>query len=90
MDTVHSRTPVWGLVGQWTISAIAADGTTTLNTTATVTAAGPGTNTAEVTASDQPDPDSIPNNHDPAEDDQASVSFTRRLPWRSCLWPWPS
>jgi uncharacterized repeat protein (TIGR01451 family) len=44
-----------------------------------VTAVGPGTNTAEVTASDQADPDSTANNHNPAEDDQASVSFTRRL-----------
>jgi len=67
------------LTGDWTIPAIAGDSDATLAVTATVTAVGPGTNTAEVTASDQFDPDSTPNNHNAAEDDQASVAFSRRL-----------
>ena len=41
--------------------------------TATIISTDPLTATAEVTASDQPDPDSTPNNHVPGEDDQASV-----------------
>ena len=31
--------------------------------------------TAELLTSDQPDPDSTPGNHDPAEDDQATVNI---------------
>jgi large repetitive protein len=65
--------------GNWTVASLTASTTAHLTIVATVTATGPGTNTAEVIASDQFDPDSTPNNHDPAEDDQASVSFTRRL-----------
>ncbi|AWK06841.1 hypothetical protein HYN56_22470 [Flavobacterium crocinum] len=34
------------------------------------------TNTAQITASDQVDPDSIPNNNIPTEDDQASLTLT--------------
>lgn len=34
------------------------------------------TNTAEVVASDQSDPDSTPSNDDPSEDDQDSASVT--------------
>ena len=41
-----------------------------------MTTVGAKTNTAEVTAADQPDVDSTPNNHNPAEDDQASVTVT--------------
>jgi uncharacterized repeat protein (TIGR01451 family) len=43
---------------------------------ATVSSPGAKTNTAEVTAADQPDPDSTPNNHLAAEDDQASATVT--------------
>jgi uncharacterized repeat protein (TIGR01451 family) len=37
------------------------------------------TNTAEVTSVDQGDPDSTPNNHNPAEDDQDAVDITVEL-----------
>jgi uncharacterized repeat protein (TIGR01451 family) len=68
------------VTGHWTVPSIGAASVAHLTITASVTAVGAGTNTAEVIASDQFDPDSTPNNHDPAEDDQASVDFTRRLP----------
>jgi uncharacterized repeat protein (TIGR01451 family) len=80
VSAVSSAGTYDALTGDWTIPAIAADANPILTITATVTAAGPGSNTAEVIASDQPDPDSTPNNHNPAEDDQATVAFTRRLP----------
>ena len=57
--------------GIWTVGSIANGATATLTVTATVKTCGSKTNTAEVTASDQPDPDSTPNNHNAAEDDQA-------------------
>ena len=41
-----------------------------------VTTTGTKTNTAEVTAADQADTDSTPNNHVATEDDQASVTLT--------------
>jgi LPXTG-site transpeptidase (sortase) family protein len=46
-----------------------------LQITATVVQAGSITNTAEVTDSDQPDPNSTPGNNDPTENDQASVTM---------------
>ena len=38
-----------------------------------------GTNTAEVTAIDQPDSDSVPGNNNANEDDQASTTFTTQV-----------
>jgi uncharacterized repeat protein (TIGR01451 family) len=64
--------------GLWNVGGLANGGSATLALVATVNATGPYLNTAEVTASDQPDPDSTPNNHAPGEDDQASVSTTPR------------
>ena len=52
-----------------------------MTVTATVATSGAKTNTAEVTAADQPDVDSTPNNHVATEDDQASVD--RDAPRRS-------
>jgi uncharacterized repeat protein (TIGR01451 family) len=66
--------------GRWTVPSIGAGTVAHLLISATVTAAGPGANTAEVIASEQFDPDSTPDNHNTEEDDQASVSFTRRAP----------
>jgi uncharacterized repeat protein (TIGR01451 family) len=67
--------------GNWTIGAVAV-GTNveTLTITALVTSASISgvTNTAEVTASDQADPDSAPNNHNALEDDQSSVTVNPR------------
>jgi uncharacterized repeat protein (TIGR01451 family) len=61
--------------GIWTVGTLAAGTTVTLQITATVTQAGAISNTAEVTTSDQPDPDSTPDNHVPSEDDQSSVTL---------------
>jgi len=62
--------------GLWTIGSIPAGASRTLQIVATVTLAQAITNTAEVAASDQFDPNSTPNNHNPAENDQASVTIT--------------
>jgi uncharacterized repeat protein (TIGR01451 family) len=62
--------------GVWTVGALANGASAFLTITATVTSLGVKINTAEVTASDLFDPDSAVNNHDPTEDDQASVTVT--------------
>jgi len=62
--------------GVWTVGTLVSGTRATLTITATVTSAGVKINTAEVTASDLFDPDSAVNNHDPTEDDQASVAVT--------------
>ncbi len=61
--------------GLWTISSLASSASATLQVVAKVNAYGSLTNTAQVTASDQSDPDSTPNNNVAAEDDQASVTL---------------
>lgn len=60
--------------GLWTVGTVANGDTATLQITVDITTANPTTNTSQVVASDQPDPDSTPNNNDPTEDDQASVT----------------
>jgi uncharacterized repeat protein (TIGR01451 family) len=62
--TYNSGTGIWD-VGNLNVGASA-----TLVIDATVVAAGTFTNIAQVSASDQYDPDSTPDNDDPAEDDQ--------------------
>jgi uncharacterized repeat protein (TIGR01451 family) len=59
--------------GLWTVSNLASGSTATLTIRATTSSVGTTVNTAEVIASDQLDPDSTPNDHNPDEDDQASV-----------------
>jgi len=59
--------------GNWTIGNLNNGVSVSLKITATVVQAGSITNTAEVTDSDQADPNSTPGNNDPAENDQASV-----------------
>ena len=76
--TFTAATPSQGTynnsTGLWTVGTIANGSSATLQITVIVNAGGTITNTAEVSASDQPDPNSTPGNHNPAEDDQASVS----------------
>ena len=55
--------------GVWTVPTITASSSAVLNITATVNPTGVYTNTAEVTASDNTDPDSTPNNGVTTEDD---------------------
>lgn len=62
--------------GVWSIANLASSGTATLTVTGTIAAAGSDvSNSAEVTAVDQTDPDSTPNNHLSSEDDQVTSSF---------------
>ncbi len=72
--TLVSATPSQGsynsVTGVWAVGTLASGATATLTLVATVTAPGVITNIAEVIGVDQPDPDSVPNNNDPAEDDQ--------------------
>ncbi|HEV7374416.1 MAG TPA: DUF11 domain-containing protein [Pyrinomonadaceae bacterium] len=59
--------------GIWTVGSLANSGNATLQITATVNAYGSITNIAQVSATDQSDPDSTPNNNVSTEDDQASA-----------------
>ncbi|NPA91843.1 MAG: DUF11 domain-containing protein, partial [Chloroflexi bacterium] len=59
---------------KWTVDELQKQESVTLTFRALINNSGTYTNTAEVTASDQPDPDSTPNNGDPAEDDYAVAS----------------
>jgi large repetitive protein len=62
--------------GRWTVGTLAADSTATLTLVARVTTPGVKTNTAQIIAADQFDPDSTPANNVATEDDQASVQVT--------------
>jgi uncharacterized repeat protein (TIGR01451 family) len=62
--------------GVWTVGGITASGSAVLNITASVNAGGDYTNTAEVTAAGESDPDSTPNNGVTTEDDYAEVTTT--------------
>lgn len=61
------------VTGIWTVGTLNVGASATLSIQAIVSTVTPIVNTAEVTASDQLDPDSTPNNNDPTEDDQATV-----------------
>lgn len=58
----------------WNVGRLNVGANATLTVRVQLTGPGPFTNVAQVTASDLPDPDSTPNNNDPNEDDQASVT----------------
>ncbi|MFQ5517370.1 MAG: DUF11 domain-containing protein, partial [Acidimicrobiia bacterium] len=65
--------------GVWTVGSLASPSSATLVLTVTVDSGTGGTtitNTAEVSASDQADPDSTPNNGIGSEDDQDSAAIT--------------
>ncbi|HYP01039.1 MAG TPA: DUF11 domain-containing protein [Pyrinomonadaceae bacterium] len=67
--------------GVWTVGTVNASASSTLQITARVTTSGTTiTNTAEVTASGAPDPDSTPNNNNASEDDQASAQLGVPVP----------
>ncbi len=77
---LQAATPTVGTfdesTGIWSVPTLAAGSEATLTLTALVDTDAAVTNTAEVIAADQPDPDSTPGNNDPAEDDQASITLT--------------
>jgi len=68
--------------GIWTVGSVNALANATIEITATADAFGTLTNTAEITAADQPDTDSTPGNGDTSEDDMdsATVSVTSLEP----------
>jgi len=78
-----SATPTQGsydpATGLWTVGTVPAGTTAIMQVTAIVTGTTAITNTAEVTAADQRDPDSTPNNNNPAEDDEDSVTITPQV-----------
>jgi uncharacterized repeat protein (TIGR01451 family)/fimbrial isopeptide formation D2 family protein len=63
------------ITGDWNIGDMANGDVETLTVTVTVDVQDPITNTAQVTASLEYDPDSTPNNNDPTEDDQSSAEI---------------
>jgi uncharacterized repeat protein (TIGR01451 family) len=62
--------------GIWTVGALASGASQTLDITATVSTLGIKTNVAEISASDQADPDSTPSNGIISEDDYATATIT--------------
>ncbi len=62
--------------GIWSVGAVPSGTGKTLKITAKVTASGVKTNIAEISLSSQTDPNSTPNNGNPAEDDYTSVVVT--------------
>ncbi len=77
--TFVSATPSQGsyntTTGLWTIDNLAVGATPTLTLVGRVNSTGSRVNSAEVTAIDQSDSDSVPNNNVATEDDIASVTF---------------
>ncbi len=65
--------------GIWEVGRVEVDVPVTLTLTARVDRPGPLTNTAEITNSDQPDPDSVPGNNEPGEDDRSTVTVQSPL-----------
>lgn len=78
--TPSAGTSYSSTTGVWTIGAVSSGANATLQIVAKVTASGTITNTAQVTAANEPDPDSTPNNNAAAEDDQASATLNVPVP----------
>ena len=74
-----SATPYQGTytaaTGIWSIGTLTSSNLALLDIRAKVTAAGPLTNYAQVSASDQADPDSTPGNDSQTEDDNAEITL---------------
>jgi uncharacterized repeat protein (TIGR01451 family)/fimbrial isopeptide formation D2 family protein len=70
------------VTGTWTIGSLGVGESATLAITVSVGGAGTITNTAEVVASNQRDPNSTPDNGDPSENDegQAVIGATNQTP----------
>ncbi|MBD1936322.1 DUF11 domain-containing protein [Microcoleus sp. FACHB-68] len=81
--TFVSATPSQGTydnaTGLWNVGNVTNGAGATLRITATVNTTNPITNTAQVSASDQPDPDSTAGNGNASEDDQASVGISQQV-----------
>ena len=72
-STPSGTTTYNNTTGVWTVGALNNGSSATLDIVAKVTGTAVVNNTAEVTASSLPDPDSTPDNNVSTEDDQASV-----------------
>ena len=81
--TFQQATPSRGTynpnTGVWTVGDVAVGETPTLTLVAVVNETRSETNTAEITATDQPDIDSTPGNNVTGEDDTASVTFNTKV-----------
>jgi uncharacterized repeat protein (TIGR01451 family) len=68
--------------GVWSVGAITSGSSATLELSVAINIGSSGTitNSSEITASDQDDPDSTPNNNVPSEDDQANVNIDVQVP----------
>lgn len=75
MTFISASGPFDDASGKWTIGEILVGETASIELVFSNDSIAPKTNTAEVTASGRPDPDSTPNNRDALEDDQASVDI---------------
>jgi uncharacterized repeat protein (TIGR01451 family) len=82
--TFLSATPSRGTyvanTGVWSVGSLAGGANASLGIVAKAATAGVQPNTAQVSAADQADPNSIPGNNNPAEDDQATVTVTVSAP----------
>jgi large repetitive protein len=78
-DAVASQGSYNSQTGIWTVGSVASGATPTLRLNVTVGNTRGETNTAEVSAVDQPDSDSTPANNVNGEDDQASAMFTTQV-----------
>ena len=81
LDYVSSTSSVGSIsqgggVVTWTVGALAKDASETLTVTAQVNTAGTHENVAQVSAANEDDVDSTPNNSVPSEDDQDDASVT--------------
>lgn len=65
-----------GQTGIWLVGQLDPGAQAMLSITAVLDTVTPVTNTAEISAADQEDVDSTPDNSDPAEDDQSSITVT--------------
>jgi uncharacterized repeat protein (TIGR01451 family) len=65
--------------GEWTVGTLASGTSVVLNITVGINTSGSYDNVAEVTAVNELDPDSVPGNNDPNEDDQAEQSTLPRV-----------
>ena len=61
--------------GIWTVGNMPPNASVNLSISGIVNSVQPITNTAELIAVDEGDPDSVPNNNNPNEDDQASITI---------------
>ena len=78
--SANSSTAYDATTGVWTVGDLASGATVDQEIVATVTGTAAVVNDAEVTASDQADPDSTPGNGAAAdEDDDASITVTGQL-----------